>query len=180
MGVVRGLAAVFLGTRVRLRVAVALPVGVVLLVACIAWVSGLAVSWADRRALEGGSRLGTPGLPRLAQRAWLPQRGRQGYQGTGVRLGGRADRESLTRALDHLAWSLQVILPAGHAPAKRVHETGEVIHRKPEGAGASSALPDAKHCDPGIGIPTQTHAARTAAHVKEDFSEPGQWCCVRR
>ena len=65
-------------------------------------------------------------------------------------------------------------------PVQGIHQSRQVINGQPERASTGTPLPDAEHCDPGIGVPAETHAAGTAAHVKEDFAEPGQRCCVRR
>src|SRR5579859_5066250 len=67
-----------------------------------------------------------------------------------------------------------------HAALQSVDQPGQFFLGQTERTGAGTSLPDTEHRDPGIGVPTQAHAAGTAAHVEENLTEPGQRCCVRR
>src|SRR3984957_19377590 len=67
-----------------------------------------------------------------------------------------------------------------HAALQSVDQPGQFFLGQPERTGAGTSLPDTEHRDPGIGVPTQAHAAGTAAHVEENLTEPGQRSCVPR
>ncbi len=93
------------------------------------------------------------------------------------RAGGRSGQGAVRRGAGQVT---RVGREGGSARAtlQCLHHAGQVVDRQPECPGAGTPLPDAENCYAGVGVPAETHAAGAAAHVEENFAEPGQRCCV--